>query len=296
MAEGRILSRRVSRSVKIAGLSSDTSRMIYTWLIPYLDKEGRMEADPRLIKADIAPLLDHITPEIIGNILTELNSAGLITLYHADGKDCLVLTKFDSHQPHLRKDREAESRIPGPTPDLLRSNSGPTPDLLRHNIREDKLIESNLSKAIPTEKQPPVDNSPTTPKAPDLSKPKKSALQSVNTRWTEPLRADLEETMNEIRDRYGASYHQQCYLAVQTHLSKVNPEAMLFCLRALIQQNLKGNKINKPRDWLIKAIQNQDGKHNARESEAESDAYKAPLTNTERGTMKHILTAAFGGG
>jgi hypothetical protein len=43
MAEGRILSRRISRSHKLAALSSDTARMIYSWLIPYLDVEGRMD-------------------------------------------------------------------------------------------------------------------------------------------------------------------------------------------------------------------------------------------------------------
>ncbi len=45
MADGRILSKRVTRSDKIASLSSDTARMIYSWLIPYLDVEGRIEAD-----------------------------------------------------------------------------------------------------------------------------------------------------------------------------------------------------------------------------------------------------------
>ena len=81
MAEGRILSKRVSRSDKVAALSSDTSRMLYSWLIPYLDVEGRMESDPRLLKADIAPLLDHITPKVIEKALSEFYTAGLVVLY-----------------------------------------------------------------------------------------------------------------------------------------------------------------------------------------------------------------------
>ena len=134
MADGRILSKRISRSSKIANLSSDTSRMFYSWLIPYLDVEGRLEADPKLLKADIAPLLDHITSKVIQNILIELHRTGLIILYTANNKQYLQLVKFDENQKNLRKDRETPSTIPE-APAELPHTSGEAPAELPHKIK-----------------------------------------------------------------------------------------------------------------------------------------------------------------
>lgn len=295
MAEGRMLTRRVSRSTKLADLSSDTARMIYSWLIPYTDVEGRMEADPRLLKADIAPLLDHITPEVINNVLLDCARVGLIILYTGkhDGKAYLQVTKFEANQKNLRKDREAPSQIPGPEPDQLQTNSGATPEQLGYKRREEKYKLRESTKALPTEEQP-VDNSSHEQKTPDSLKTKKGPLQSVNGRWTEQLRNDLEEIVTEIRDRYGPNYHQQCVIAVQTHLAHVNPEAMIYCLRELIQQNLKGNKIARPKEWLNKAIHNQDGKINAAESEAEAQQFKAPLAPAAIGVLDRLGMSGFG--
>lgn len=149
MADGRMLSKRVTRSNKVADLSSDTARMIYSWLIPYTDVEGRMEADSRLLKADIAPLLDHITPKVINSVLQELHKIGLIILYEAgeDLKQYLQITKFEDNQKNLRKDREAPSRIPAPNPSKVRSRSGVGPAELHPNIREEKLREENIRPA-----------------------------------------------------------------------------------------------------------------------------------------------------
>lgn len=149
MAEGRILSKRVTRSDKIAALSSDTERMIYSWLIPYLDVEGRMEANSRLLKSDIAPLLDHITIEILEKILTNLHNAELITVYEVKGKRYLQLIQFDEHQPNLRKDREKKSLVPPPPKEKkpvsveLRQNSGEAPAELPHKIN---ISKDNISK------------------------------------------------------------------------------------------------------------------------------------------------------
>lgn len=135
MAEGRMLSKRISRSEKVAALKNDTHRMIYTWLIAYLDVEGRMEVNPALMKADIAPLLDHITAKNLSDILVALHDIGLIILYSINGKEYLQLTQFDEHQKNLRKDKEAPCKIPALTPESVRTNSGPTPELVPPKIK-----------------------------------------------------------------------------------------------------------------------------------------------------------------
>lgn len=140
MAEGRMISRRITRSEKVAALKSDTSRMIYTWIIPFLDVEGRLEVNIELLKADIAPLLKHITCRGLMNILVELHNIGLIVLYTIKNKEYLQLTQFDEHQKNLRKDKESPCKIPAPTPESLRTYSGPSPDLRPPKIKriEDK--------------------------------------------------------------------------------------------------------------------------------------------------------------
>ncbi len=130
MASGRILSRRISRSEKVASLKSDTARMVYTWMIPYTDVEGRMEGDLDLIKADVVPKLKHIGKAQIWAILKDLYAANLITLYAVNGRKYIVMNDFENHQTNLRKDREAPSRIP------------PPPDL---DDEENRLSEENLN-------------------------------------------------------------------------------------------------------------------------------------------------------
>ena len=159
MAEGRMLSKRVTRSNKIATLSSDTARMIYSWLIPYTDVEGRMEADPRLLKADIAPLLDHITPEVINSVLQELHYIGLLILYTAGGevKQYLEITRLGENQKNLRKDREAPSKIPAPGMEQVRSRSGvgpaELPPKIKRSLREDNIRPADAPFILPSKEE-----------------------------------------------------------------------------------------------------------------------------------------------
>jgi hypothetical protein len=108
--------------------------MFYSWIIPHLDVEGRIEADPKLLKSDIVPLLDHFTAKTIQNILIELHSSGLIILFEAEGNQYLQLVKFNENQKNLRKDREAPSVIPE-APAEVGHNSGEAPAEVGHKIK-----------------------------------------------------------------------------------------------------------------------------------------------------------------
>ncbi len=137
MAKGRMLSKRISRSDKLAALPSDTERMFYSWLIPYLDVEGRLEADPDLLKADITPKLKHITPEKIEEVLVVLHNIGLIILYTVDKKEYLQLVKFEENQGTIRKDHEAPSNIPPPP------TKRQPKDVVKTDKGGDNIIQSN---------------------------------------------------------------------------------------------------------------------------------------------------------
>ena len=119
MAEGRMLKRVITTSPRLAALKNDTHRLIYTWLIPFLDVEGRCDGDPRIVKGMVAPLLDHVTPKLIEGALQDMERNGLVVLYEASGKKCLSLERFEINQTNLRKDRESPSKIP-PIPSTRR--------------------------------------------------------------------------------------------------------------------------------------------------------------------------------
>lgn len=127
MAEGRMLKKAISTSRKLAQLDSNGACLLYTWLIPHLDIEGRFFGDPEVIKGYIFPRISRITPGVVQEYLNDLVKNELIILYSANGDTFLQLTKFKDFQL-LRSDREASSQIPAPlTPGVLQDNSGSTP-------------------------------------------------------------------------------------------------------------------------------------------------------------------------
>jgi hypothetical protein len=140
MAEGRMLKKVICESPRLAALKNDTHRLLYTWLIPHLDVEGRHSADARIVKSHVAPILDHITHKIITSALVDMADNDLIVLYSLEGKDYLELQRFSKHQT-LREGREKKSDIPPPTdgvPTEFRRATAQQVKLREVKLREDK--------------------------------------------------------------------------------------------------------------------------------------------------------------
>jgi len=148
MAEGRMLKKRVSYSKKLASLSSDSCRLLYTWLIPHCDIEGRIEADPLYLKSIVFPRIKSWTPAKIDKCLKELHEAGLIYLYEINGDRYLEVVKFKKYQ-NLRPDKEAESSIPAP-PEQLPSYSRSSPAKVK--LSKVKISKDNNNIYIATPK------------------------------------------------------------------------------------------------------------------------------------------------
>ncbi len=117
MAEGRMLKKAISTSRKLAELNTDSARLLYTWLIPFLDVEGRYYGDPDIIKGSIVPRLKTFNSDNIKEYLEEMYEKGLILWYKVDGDRYLQFTCFAKHQ-NINKDREAKSIIPSPPNNL----------------------------------------------------------------------------------------------------------------------------------------------------------------------------------
>jgi len=164
MAEGRMLKKRISESKRVAGLSSDSVRLLYTWLIPWLDVEGRHTADAEIIKGRVFPKVKSWAVEKVEAGLLELHRSGLLTLFVFDG-ECFL--EYEKNLQKLRTDREAPSSIPkaGDCVEVpkdarsLREYAGSAPGELRVKLSQVKLsqVKVKCDDAPPSLENPIVE-------------------------------------------------------------------------------------------------------------------------------------------
>lgn len=184
MPEWRKIHKNISDSKRLGALKSHVPRLLYTWLIPWTDCEGRCTADPDLIKGKVFTKVKMITLSDIEKALNALHDAELIQVYTANGESYLQYEQpqFEEHQNIGRKEdgtprKEAPTKIPDPpsreysgvTPEysgVSREYSGVTPPRL-DKIRLDKIRE---------EESPADTPSP----SPILSIKKKAAIKAWN--------------------------------------------------------------------------------------------------------------------
>lgn len=111
MAKGRMLQNRISKSQKMASLSSDTVRLLYTWLLSHLDINGNFYADPIMVNNLVFTRLGH-SIKTISSGLDELSEKGLIIRYQVNGEEYLKYPDFIEKQPSLHPAREGIPDIP----------------------------------------------------------------------------------------------------------------------------------------------------------------------------------------
>lgn len=124
----------------MAGLSNDTTRLLYTWILSHLDINGNFYADPVMVNSLVFTRLGH-SANIISKALDELTEKGLIVRYEVDGELYLNYPDFKEKQNKLNPDREANPEIPNITQEQLKSNSRATP--CKEKLKEVKRREYN---------------------------------------------------------------------------------------------------------------------------------------------------------
>lgn len=171
MAKGRFVSKSIATNEQLAAVSF-TADYFFQRCIPHLDVEGRLAGNPLIIKAAVAPLRDEITqaniPELIAELAAAVDHEGtpLVIWYEVNGVKVLEFPGFQGQQEGLRKDREAQSRLPArteaatvlsgsrPTPEPVRTPSGKTPQKRGAGPAQVKRSEVKRSK----EKRRPAAN------------------------------------------------------------------------------------------------------------------------------------------
>lgn len=126
MARGRMLNKKISQSKQIDLLPDDTCRLLATWTIAHLDKNGVFSAEPVLVRSAIFPRRLDITIEQIEHYLSEMEKVGLIQIFEANGEKWQWWPSFIRNQTGLRSDREGTEYPPPPDDD--RQEAGQSPD------------------------------------------------------------------------------------------------------------------------------------------------------------------------
>jgi hypothetical protein len=102
--EGAVLMARI-RTIKPQAFTSESmaavsvhARWTFAGLWTYSDDDGRGRADARLIKGQLWPLDDDITPAVITAHLDELEREEMLCRYTVDGRNFLHVVHWQQHQ------------------------------------------------------------------------------------------------------------------------------------------------------------------------------------------------------
>ena len=146
MAKGRMLQNRISKSLKMASLSNDTVRLLYTWMLSHLDVNGNFYADPVMVNNLIFTRLGH-SIETIASALDELAEKGLIIRYEINGERYLNYPDFQEKQPSLNPSKEGKTEIPELTDEALAcARAVKEVNINKNNIREGFTVWEKLHK------------------------------------------------------------------------------------------------------------------------------------------------------
>ena len=107
-----MLNRKISRDQEVAVIANDLGcehALFLTWAIAHLDRDGRLDADPEVLRGMVTPLIGMIDSAVVASTIERAGVAGLIDVYEDDrGRRFLVYPKFFANQIGLRYDREPE--------------------------------------------------------------------------------------------------------------------------------------------------------------------------------------------
>lgn len=110
MANRRMLSKSISTSVQVNKLSCFQAKLLFTWMIPHADDDGRLKGEPEYVKAIVVPMINWL-PNDVQKYLKEMHELGLIHMWEEDGQKFIHFPKWKSHQV-LQKDRYHKSTFP----------------------------------------------------------------------------------------------------------------------------------------------------------------------------------------
>ena len=160
MPEGRLIKKKIVDDYRLNNVSVE-AELLYIKMIPHLDREGRLQADPKLINKKFYALRDFTAEEVelwLNDLANQKkNGKGLIELYEVEGHKYLWMPGFEgeqsgSWQRHV-KQKEAPSAIPPPPgmPSSTVEVVPPTrPDIVGERVARNITLFEDLAGRLAT--------------------------------------------------------------------------------------------------------------------------------------------------
>lgn len=165
-----MLNNSVSRSLKFHQLPDDTCRLLATWIISHLDKNGVFYGQAISVRSVVLPHRDDVSVDRIELYLQAMETAGLIQRFTAAGLLWQWWPGFVGEQVGLRQDRETTNYPPPPgttpppggndagkNPATRRKKSGKNPRPLRRKVKVKVNINNNNNNGPPIFQNSPQD-------------------------------------------------------------------------------------------------------------------------------------------
>jgi hypothetical protein len=133
MARGRMLNNKISASRQMNDLlPDDTCRLLATWMVAHLDKNGVFYGEPVMVKSYVFPRRADVSVEDVEGYLLAMEKAELIVRFVARGERWQWWPAFEENQIGMRPDRESTTFPLPPTmeeePPEVQTDAVPAPD------------------------------------------------------------------------------------------------------------------------------------------------------------------------
>lgn len=148
MAKARMLHKKISTSLQINNLPLPV-RLLFTWLIPHADDEGRLKGEPQFIKATVIPMTNWSLKNVRG-YLEQMKNSNLIYYWQENNEWFIEFVKWGDYQS-IRKDRFEPSKLPSFNKHIdnqTAPNSQPNDNQLsaQANINQSNITKVNKSE------------------------------------------------------------------------------------------------------------------------------------------------------
>lgn len=99
--------------------------LLWPWLLTVFDDWGRAEANSVRLKAQVFPMNDAVTAELVEKALQLFNQMGLIVLYEVNGKRYMAVPeqKWFRYQTHIRHEKRLKDGSHYPAPPSTNTKS-----------------------------------------------------------------------------------------------------------------------------------------------------------------------------
>lgn len=125
-AESRLVYSSISSSERVGALGAKGA-LLYTWIIPHCDSQGRMLGSPRVVGQQVVPFIRGISLEEIEESLKQMEAQKLIIWYKdGKGRQLIQIADWWEWQTGLKYKSPSHYEPPKDWPDRItqRDNDG----------------------------------------------------------------------------------------------------------------------------------------------------------------------------